>query len=285
MKQSWYTLMNNIQLPATPTWILGMLGIMGLVVLVYWLVRKHALVIHRDEVAIMFNLKNGSFAGFRPSGRYLLLPGGDHLKGTISTCKNQLQGTCEVHTRDGYPLNLSWVLEYQLDPESIDPVLQPSMADILLANPTKMADLQTNHCLEKITGQYTLEALRRDGVHQKINDLSTRSMIDCLAAYGILVDEIGIGSVQWPQENGFLYQDKTPSRLRESDLSHFTNPRSNLLNQAKTTTELAKAIEEAPHRDGGEDNAQEITYHAQLTPNIHQHTDHPGDKSPVKLVV
>lgn len=281
MKQTWLTNINNFLHPSILTWALGLL----VLILLYSAIRKVTLVIRRNEVGIMYNPQKGTFAGFRPRGFYLLVPGIHHLKGTISTKEKELQGRCEVHTLDGFPINLNWALKYRLNPGSIDPVLQPSMAKVLLASPIRMVEVQTIHCLGKIAGQHTLEALWRDGIHQKVNACSTRSVIECLAAYGIQIDEIKIGLVQWPKQNGTANPKASINRLGEGNLSRLAEPRPDLLNRVKSKEAQTHSFEPDSTSNLDEENAQRTDYYDAMARDIYQHAELSGDDSIGKLVV
>ncbi len=220
MKESLSLIMNNPLLVAQATWILGMLLILALIVWARRAIHSHSTLVRRGEVAVMVDPQSGTFACFQPAGRHLKLPAIHTIKGTISTQVQSLDGHCQADTRDGYQLSLHWVMHYRLDPGAIEPTLQSAMADILLSDPTRIVALQTNHCLEKIIGQHTLETLRHQGVHVKINPQTTRSAVDCLAAYGIRVVTLRVEAIHWPETYKEPNREFIPPGLSEQDLSH-----------------------------------------------------------------
>lgn len=224
MKESLPLMMNIPQLLAHTTWILGGLFILVLAAWTRWAIRKHSFQVRPGEVAVMVDPHNGTFMSFQPAGHYLKLPALHAIKGTIHTGVQSLDGHCQVDTRDGYPLSLYWVMHYRLDPDSIEAPLQPAMADILLSHPTRIAALQTNHCLEKIIGQHTLETLRQQGVHAKINPHSTRSVVDCLVTYGIKVVTLRVDAVHWPETHKQLTRVLATPGLDEQDPSKRLGP-------------------------------------------------------------
>lgn len=286
MKQTWFALLNNLQNPADAVGIFLILAVMIMLILGIWQLRKHALVIRTGEVAVMFNRKRGTFCGFLPAGRHLVWPGSDRqLKGTISTCKKTLQGINKVYSRDGFPLTLTWTLVYRLNPGSIERVMQPSMAGILLSNPTRIAELQTIHCLEKIVGQHNLEVLRRDGVRQKVNACTTRSVVDCLAAYGIMVSEIKIGPVQWPTDYNLPSQSSVSARLSEDDLSQMAKTRSDRMGSSRTNLNPAQTAELSSAPPIDEPNARGLSDQHAMSWNYDQHMELQSDPSTGKLVV
>ena len=199
MKESLHIIMNTFLLTDHTTWILGILFILGLAVWMISAVGKRSFVVRPGEVAVLADRRNGTFTGFRSAGLYLKLPALHTLRGTIATHPQSLAGRCEAITRDGYQLDLHWTVRYHLDPGIIEPTLQPSMAEILLSHPTRIAELQTNYCLKRIIGQHPLERLREEGVMPKVNPHSTRSAMDCLAAYGIMVESIQIETPHWSE--------------------------------------------------------------------------------------
>jgi len=224
MKESLSLMMNIPQLLTHAAWILGGLFILVLAAWTRWAIRQHSLRVRPGEVAVMVDPDSGTFMSFQPAGHYLKLPALQTVKGTIPTGVQSLNGDCQVDTRDGYPLSLYWIMHYRLDPGSIEPTLQPAMADILLSHPTRIAALQTNHCLEKIIGQHSLETLRQKGVHAKINPHSTRSAIDCLVAYGIKVVTLRIDAVYWPETHKQITRALVIPGLSEQDPSQQTGP-------------------------------------------------------------
>ena len=207
------------------------------------------------------------------------------MKGMLSTCQKILQGITKVYTRDGFPITVNWILAYRLDPKSIDPVMQASMAGILLSNPTRMAELQTVHCLEKIVGQYSLKVLRRNGIQEKVNGCTTRSVVDCLAAYGIVVSEIKIGFVQWPQNHGLDTQGTVLERLGEDDLSQMAELRPDQLNHSSVNPSTVQPAPGFSSQDPTEIKSQEISYYDAMAWDAYQHTENQKDQTPGKLVV
>lgn len=286
MEQTWFAHLNNLQNPADAVRIIVILAVMIMLILGIWQLRKHALVIRPGEVAVMFNRKRGTFCGFLTAGRHLVWPGSDRqLKGTISTCKKTLQGINTVYSRDGFSITLTWTLVYRLNPGAIDRVMQPSMAGILLSNPTRIAELQAIHCLEKIVGQHSLKVLQRDGIRQKVNACTTRSVVDCLAAYGIMVSEIQIGPVQWPTSYTLTNQASVSARLSEDDLSLMTKTRSDRLGTSRTNLTPVRTAETSSTLSVDEPNARDLSDQHAMSWNYDQHMELQSDPSTAKLVV
>jgi hypothetical protein len=225
MKESLSLIMNTQQVVALATWILGGLLILVLVAWTQWTFRKHTLQVRPGEVAVMVDATSGAFVRFQPAGQYLKLPALYAIKGTIPTGVQSLEGHSQVVTRDGYTLSLYWIMHYRLTPGSIEPSLQAAMADILLSHPTRIAALQTNHCLGKIIGQQPVEILRQQGVHAKINPHSTRSAVNCLAAYGIQVVTLRVEAVHWPETHKQLTRALLTPSLDEQGSSQHISPR------------------------------------------------------------
>jgi len=172
----------------------------AMLLLVVGIYRKFCLVIPLGQVAVIHSKKNGGFYSFRSSGRYLFHPGIEENIGTISTASQSTQGCLEVHTQDGCVVTLEWVMDYKLDPCSIENELHPSMASILLTHPTKIAVLHIGNCLVNIIGRYTLDALFIEGILQKVNAQLMQSTVNYLAVYGIKVEAIKISLFQWSRD-------------------------------------------------------------------------------------
>jgi regulator of protease activity HflC (stomatin/prohibitin superfamily) len=116
------------------------------------------------------------------------------------------------------------------------------MAEILLSHPTRIAELQTNYCLKRIIGQHTLGKLQEDGVIPKVNPESTQSAVDCLAAYGIMVESIQIKSLDWPEPGKAFVQELVVPRTSQQNTAQRKEPRPESIKQpASNTNSLSHA--------------------------------------------
>ena len=284
MKEAWILITNILKNPLPLLWGLA------IVALCWWLRRRCYLRVPPQQVAVIFNPKKGAFEGFWTPGRYLLVPGLEFNKGSISTASATARGSCEVDSRDGYPVVLEWVLDYRLDPCSIDPALQPTMAGILLSTPTRMAEVHMGSCLKKIAERYNLEALQRDGLQPKVNTQSSHSIIPCLAAYGILVEKIQVTPLLPSKSSpGHGPPDQSGRRLGERKMSRLAEPRSNILNRARSKNSAVHAFDAHPAdvstHSPKQDRSQEIDYYDAMARDICQNAEVPRDLSIGKLVV
>lgn len=285
MNEYWLLIMNIFRNPSGITLIVGMVSVLGLVLLTLRAVEKQTLVVRPGEVAVIVDPRSGTFADFWPSGRYWKPTGIQTLKGTISTRSKTLHGSCEVHTEDGYQVALHWNMNYHLNPDLIDPLLRPSMANILLSNPTRILELQTRHCLQKIVGLHTMGNLQRDGIQAKINCRSTRSASDCLAAYGIVVENFRINAVIWPPENILPIQESSEYHIRKYGLSQITkrNPELSELVNLKTLEE--QTAKNDIYSANYQDQSPAINHDDTMAQGIYHPTDLSLDHSAGKLVV
>jgi hypothetical protein len=292
MKPAWFTITDLLGILANPDQIAILLWCLGHILLIWFILRKYYVVVADEQVAVVYNLKKGAFACFWPAGRYLLLPKIEKLMGIISTAPESAKGISKAHTRDGWLITLEWMMNYKLNPCAIEPVLQPSMANILLSDPTRMAELHTNLCLQKIIERNTLEVLWQDGIPQKVNSQLTRSAVNCLVVYGIVVEEISINRVQWPDNRSdFAMRARTSKRLSEETIAHLAKPRPDLLNRSEST--LVRSFDTASDDASGdvssavfnEESALDIDYYDSMARDIYQHSEIQRDSSIGKLVV
>lgn len=259
-----------------------LLLVVGLVFLTWLVYRKAYLNVPEGQVAVIYDVRKGSSASFKPAGRYVLHPGNHRLAGYIPISSTMAKGVCKGSTLDGYEIELEWTMRYRVDPGSIDTALQPSMAKILLSDAQKMAELHTISRLEKIVGRYTLEELWLEGLHNKVNPKSTRLAADYLAAYGIILEAFEISDFKWSNAAGRIHSRiKYTPRSGNVEISRLAVLRPDLLNPPKTKIPSARILDAVPV---GYD-MQEIVFNDSMTPVLSQNTEARSDRSFSKLVI
>lgn len=255
------------------------------IALILWLVwRKYRVIIPEDQVGVISDRNRGGSTCFYPSGSYFLPPWNKKMLGLFSIVPKSASGQCSALTKEGNPITLNWILEYKLDPFSMDPVIQASMANILISTPIKMAENLTNQCLEVIVKQYTLDALLQDGFLQSLNVKSTRSTSVWLAAYGIVVEKVSINSVHCARSISWKSGgQQLSSRMSENEMSRLANPQSGLLNRSKSRPSQERADE--VHSNPNDYGTSQINYYDTMAKDISEQIEIPGDISTGKLVV
>jgi hypothetical protein len=219
---------------------------------------------------------------FYPTGSYFLSPLSKKMLGIFSITAKTVSGQCSASTKDGNPITLDWILEYGLDPFSMDPVIQASMANILLSTPIKMAEVLTNQCLEKIIERYTLDAICREGFIKSVGFKSSRSAAVCLAAYGIVVEKVCINAIHYDQTRNWTPGgEQFSNRLGEGEMSRLANPQAGLMSRPEAT----RSEEETNTVQSNSNDTSKINYYDTMAKDISEHANIQGDIPTGKLVV
>jgi hypothetical protein len=193
MERTLTNILNNI---TTGNWIIAVLWAVTLAICTGVFFRKCFLKVPAHQIAVIHDQKRAVFSGFLHPGRYLLLPGVEKVSGWISTAQNSATGVCQARTADGYRVSLTWVIRFYLDPNIVGPGLQPAMAQILTADPLKMARSYINVCLQRVTERISWQDLRQGNLHHRLKCQSVNTVARCLALYGIQVDEIAVETIR-----------------------------------------------------------------------------------------
>jgi len=143
----WY----RLELPGLT--VLSIVGILGLAI---WALRQWLFVLVPEQsVAVVFNRERQSLAYLLWPGRHLIVPGLQSVVKLLDTGPMTVSDTTlRVHSADGIPHDVKWILAFQLAPENIATDKLPGVVRLLMQAPHQVACVQTTDCLRLVFGRF-----------------------------------------------------------------------------------------------------------------------------------
>lgn len=158
---------------------------------------KQSQVVREDSVAITIN-RDGFIKRILPAGRHILQPF-EKVEFSIET-KNKLiiNQAGAIATADGIPVNINWSGTYALNPEFITEKISQRLRGLTTAEKAIMR--QTDICLRKLVGDYTLPDLFKPTTREKIERQLGQLLAERLKPQGIIFNGLNLQAIALPQE-------------------------------------------------------------------------------------
>lgn len=158
---------------------------------------KQTLVVREDSMAITVN-HDGFIKRILPAGRHVLQPF-EKVEFSVETKTrltiNQVQA---ITTADGIPVKINWSGTYALRPEFITENVSQRLRG--LTNGEKTIARQTDICLRKLVGDYTLPDLFKPATRERIERQLGQLLSERLKPQGIAFNGLNLQAIDLPQE-------------------------------------------------------------------------------------
>lgn len=158
---------------------------------------KQTQVVREDSVAVTVN-RDGFIKRILPAGRHVLQLF-EKVDFVLETKTKLIAGqAAAITTSDGVPVNMNWSGTYTVKPELISENVSQRLRG--LANAEKAITRNTDICLRKLVGDYTVADLFKPATRERIERQMSQLLADRLKPLGIVFNGLNLQALDLPQE-------------------------------------------------------------------------------------
>lgn len=154
-------------------------------------------VVREDSVAVTVN-RDGFIKRILPAGRHVLQPFEKVDFALETKTKLIASQAVAIATSDGVPVNMNWSATYTLKPELITENVSQRLRG--LANAEKAIARNTDICLRKLVGDYTVADLFKPATRERVERQMSQLLADRLKPLGIAFNGLNLQALDLPQE-------------------------------------------------------------------------------------